>query len=82
MALVASELTTDVPGLFEVNAARLGEWLRCRFTADDLAQIVVPNELDLGVTIINEVSGILALQGEIKGEPVSMEGRGFFEFLT
>ena len=82
MALVAQELTTDVPANFQIHAARTADWLDCRFSADDLAQIILPNELDLGVTIINEVSGCLTLQGEVKGEQVSMEGRGFFEFLT
>jgi len=77
-----SELTTDVPANFQIHAARSADWLDCRFSADDLAQIILPNELDLGVTIINEVSGCLTLQGVVKGEQVSMEGRGFFEFLT
>jgi hypothetical protein len=82
MALVAHELTTDVPLSFEINAVRAADWVHCRFESDDLAQIIIPNELDLGVTIINEVSGALALQGQLKGETVSLQGRGFFEFLT
>ena len=82
MALAAPELTTDAPRRFIISAARQGDWLRSDFIADDLAQIVIPNEVDLGVTIINEVSGELALEGQVKGEPVQMKGRGFFEFLT
>lgn len=82
MALVAPELTTDVPRRFEVAAARRDDWLECRFSAGDLAQIIIPNETDLGVTIINEVSGKLELRGRAKGEPVHMDGEGFFEFLT
>jgi hypothetical protein len=82
MALVAHELTTEVPAHFQIQAARSPDWLNCRFSADDLAQIILPNELDLGVTTINEVTGSLRMEGEIKGEQVSMEGRGFFEFLT
>jgi hypothetical protein len=82
MALVSPELTTDVPRNFEVSARRGNDWLECRFAAADLAQIIVPNETNLGVTAINEVSGLLEVQGLVKGEPVSMSGRGFFEFLT
>jgi hypothetical protein len=82
MALVAPELTTDVPRRFEVSAKRDSDWLRCVFTSQDLAQLVVPDDLDLGVTIINEVSGQMEVEGQVKGEPVSMAGEGFFEFLT
>ena len=82
MSLLAPERTTDVPRRFTVRAARGDDWLDCCFTAEDIAQIVVPNETNLGVTIINEVGGVLRLTGRIKGEDAAMEGRGFFEFLT
>jgi hypothetical protein len=82
MALVAPELTTDIPQALEITAAAGGDSLRAFFTAYDVAQVVIPNETDLGVTIINEVSGRLTLRGEIKGEPVNIEGRAIFEFLT
>lgn len=82
MALLAPELATDVPRHFEVTAVRGSDRLECRFEADDVAQIILPNEVDLGVTIINEVSGVMRLEGSIASERVAMEGRGFFEFLT
>jgi hypothetical protein len=47
-----------------------------------VAQIVVPNETDLGETIINEVVGKFQAEGRVKGEEVSFAGEGFFEFLT
>lgn len=82
MALVAPERTTGVPERLEVTAAIRGDHLRCCFEAQDVAQVIIPNETDLGVTIINEVGGRLELEGEVKGEPVTLQGKGFFEFLT
>lgn len=82
MALVAPEHATDIPLRLDITAAIGGDHLRCRFEAEDVAQIVVPNETDLGQTIVNEVSGRLRLAGEVKGESVAMQGRAIFEFLT
>lgn len=82
MALLAPERATDVPRRFEITAERGSDRLACRFMADDVAQIILPNDTDLGVTIINEVSGVMSVEGAVSGEAVFMEGRGFFEFLT
>jgi hypothetical protein len=82
MALLAPERTTGVPRYLEVTAATGDDHLRCRFEAQDAAQLIIPNETDLGVTIINEVGGRLELEGQVKGEPVALEGKGFFEFFT
>jgi hypothetical protein len=49
---------------------------------EDLAQLVVPNETNLGETIINEVVGTVKAAGRLNGEKFDWEGRGFFEFLT
>lgn len=82
MALVMPEATTDVPHRLEVSARSRGDHLDFCFEATDVAQIAVPNETDLKTTVINEVSGRLEMEGKIKGEPVAMCGRGFFELLT
>lgn len=82
MALLAPERATDVPRRFEITAERGNDRLQCRFEAEDVAQIILPNDTDLGVTIINEVSGVMSVEGMVSGEAVVMEGRGFFEFLT
>lgn len=82
MTLVAPQMTTDVPRVLSIHATSKGDYLNCVFETEDIAQIVIPNETNLGVTVINEVSGMLTTEGRIKGEPVSMVGRGFFEFLT
>lgn len=82
MTLVAPQRTTDVPRVLSIHAASKDDYMDCVFEAEDIVQIVIPNETDLGVTIINEVSGTLSTEGRIKGEPISILGKGFFEFLT
>jgi hypothetical protein len=82
MGLVAPELTTEIPEALEVRAERGGDSLNLVFRGNDPAQIVIPNETDLGVTIINEVPGPVEVTGTLKGERVEMTGRGVFEFLV
>jgi hypothetical protein len=82
MTLVAPQSTTDVPRVLHIRAKSKDDYMNCTFESQDVAQIVIPNETDLGVTIINEVSGTLITEGRIKGETVFMTGGGFFEFLT
>ncbi len=81
MALIASELTTDVPARLHVEAEAGRNRLALAYRVEDLAQIVVPNETDLGVTVINETVGRVQAEGTIQGDTVRMEGRGHFEFL-
>jgi hypothetical protein len=82
MALISPETTTDVPRHLDVIASANGDELRCHFQAEDVAQVVVPNETDLDSTLINQVTGRVTLEGCADGEQVSMEGRGIFEFLN
>ncbi len=81
MALASPELVTDVPRTVEMRAAAGGDHLRFSCRGDELAQVVIPSETDLGVTIINEVTARFAVDGRLHGEPVAFEGRGFCEFL-
>jgi hypothetical protein len=81
MSLIAPSTRTDVPRELFVHGAADGDQLLCRFAASDLAEVVIPNDHDLGVTVINEVSGHVTLSGSVRGERVSMEGRAIFEFL-
>jgi hypothetical protein len=82
MALIAAEVTTDVPRTLDISARNGKDQLDLKFEAQDLAQIVIPNETDLGVTVINEVTGTIKASGQVKGDPVEIQGKGFFEFLT
>jgi hypothetical protein len=81
MALLAPEAATDVPRRIEVRAAAGGDHLRLSIEAEDVAQILVPNERDLGITAIHEVHGAARLRGVVRGERVAMEGHGMFELL-
>jgi hypothetical protein len=81
MGLLAPDARSDVPRTVEMIARDGADELTWRFEADDVVQVVIPSETDLGVTIINEVAGKLRLQGRVAGERVSMAGRGVCEFL-
>ncbi len=82
MALVAPESTADIPSSLDITAARGDDYLLYHFEPEDAAQIIIPNDTDLGVTIINEVAGHARLEGVVRGESVEMEGKTIFEFLT
>ncbi len=82
MALISPEWTTDVPRVLQIEAASAQDRLECRFEAQEVAQIIVPNETDLEETIINEAVGKFTARGRIKNEEVEIEGEGFFEFLA
>lgn len=81
MSLVAPGTVTDVPSAVVLTARGDGDALRCRFDAEDVAAVVIPNDHDPGVTVIHEVSGVLSVEGRVRGERVAMEGRAVFEFL-
>ena len=82
MGLITPESTPDVPRTFEIEAASGDDRVRCLFQAQDVGQIVVPNETDLEMTVINEVSGLIEGEGVVKGKSFSVHGQGLFEFLT
>ena len=82
MSLIAPEVTTDVPRSLEIDAVSGADHIHFCFETQDLAQLIIPNETDLGETTINEAVGVINAAGIIKGQPVDFEGKGFFEFLT
>lgn len=82
MGLVSPGSATGVPERLVVEAEAEGDWVRFEFSCADVAQVIIPNDDDLGVTIINEVSGGLELSGVVRGEPVSIRGSSIFEFLS
>jgi hypothetical protein len=81
MGLLRSEGSTDVPEKLRARAAARGDVLELEFTSKHVCQLVAPNDEDLGVTVINEVSGDLQLSGEVRGERIEVDGRAMFEFL-
>jgi hypothetical protein len=82
MALVAPGSASDVPKRLVVEAESRGDRIAFSFEALDVAQIIAPNDGDLGVTIINEVTGELTADGVVGGERVHLAGRSTFEFLS
>jgi hypothetical protein len=82
MALLSPEGQPDVPEVVELHADADGDSLDLRFAAQDLAQVVIPSETDLSVTIINEVTGRASVHGRIRGESIDVDGRTICEFLS
>lgn len=82
MALLAPEQLTDVPAKIGILARGRGDEVEAVFTSEELVQLVIPNDRDLGVTVINEVSGRYAVRGMLNGRTIEFQGRGFFEVLT
>lgn len=82
MALVEPGTAADVPATVHVHARGRGDEVEMRFDAEDLAQVIIPNDTDVdGVTIINEVTGHLVLHGNVGGTSVHLDGHGMFEFI-
>lgn len=81
MGLVSPGVATDVPRRLILRAASRGDRITAVFTTAEVAQLIIPNDDDLGVTIINEVSGRLTVEGTALGEPFQIENRAVFEFL-
>jgi hypothetical protein len=82
MALLSPGGTHDVPARLEVRARGTGDDLRLTFIAQDVVQIIIPNDADVeGVTVLNEVTGHVSARGMVRGSAVEMEGPGVFEFI-
>lgn len=81
MALVAPEMATDVARGIRARATAATNWIECDFAANDVAQVLIPSESDLGATIFNEVIGRTQVRGCIDGRPVDFEGRSVVEVI-
>jgi hypothetical protein len=81
MGLLSAGSTTDVPARMTLHARQGADWLQADFHTGDVAQVIVPNDRDLGVTAINEVVADVVLRGSIRGEAIEMDGHGVFERL-
>ena len=81
MALVAPEAACDVPRSLEVSAAAGRDWVECHAEAEEVAQVLIPSETGLGVTIFNEVTARTRVRGSVGGEEVAFEGRSILEFI-
>jgi hypothetical protein len=81
MSLVHPQLATDVPRELAFHGTADGDAIEARFRGEEVAQVIVPNDRDFGVTVINEVSGHLTVRARVRGETVAIDGRAVFEFL-
>lgn len=82
MALLAPGAATSVPETLTIIADADGDTLEIVMEASGVAQIVVPNDGDAGVTIVNEVAATLRASGRILDRPIEYRGRGMFEVLS
>jgi hypothetical protein len=82
MGLLAPQLSTDVAARLSVEARSAGDVVQLTVDNRDLAQVIVPNDVDLGSTIINEVVGTFALSGDVQNIAVGSRGQSFYEHVT
>jgi len=81
MALLHEQAVTDVPERLLIRAQGRGDFVDVEVRCREVMQILVPDDCGLGVTAITEVVSDIVADGEIRGEPLRMQGRGMFEFL-
>jgi hypothetical protein len=81
MALLAPGPLTELPRTVVLRAEGEGDWLEYRFEPKSVGQVVIPNDTDLGVSLLNEVAGRSSFRGRIGGEAFDVESRSIFELL-
>jgi len=82
MSLISPMGVKDVPERLEVEARGEGDAVDLVFETEDVAQIIVPNEVDAtGVTILNEVAARVTAHGRVRGAKLAFEGPGVFELV-
>jgi len=79
--LLAGGTAIDIPKRIRFEAQGRRDAVSGSFEAIDAAQIVVPNDHDLGTTLIHEVVGTFELGGSIRGQPFELRGNAVFEHL-
>lgn len=81
LALAVPEALTDVPARTTIVATSGDDRVECRTEPYDVAQVLIPSETELGVTIFNEVSARTTVRGRIDGTPLDFTGRSIMEFI-
>jgi hypothetical protein len=81
LALTRSATPMDVPARLSGRAEHGQDVIDFEFDGHNLCQLLVPNDYDLGTTVINEVSGNVRLEGLVGSERVALDGHAMFEFL-
>jgi len=81
LALTRPALPGDVPARLCGRAERGQDVIEFEFEAQNLCELLVPNDEGLGLTAINEASGRVHLEGTLSSEAVMLDGYAMFEFL-
>jgi len=81
LSLLAPETATDVPERLRISARGEGDNIDGEFTSMAAARVMVPRDVDLGLTIIHEVPGRLRLSGAVNGREVNVDAPAIAEFL-
>ena len=82
MRILCPGSASDLPASVTVRGGEGDDEVELRFAPDDYVRIVVPDERDeLGVVVLNEVTGRVTATGRVSGRAVELEGTGVFEFL-
>jgi hypothetical protein len=79
MDLVAPGRATDVPAVLEVEARDGEDVVEGELRVRDLAQIGVPNDRDLGTTVVTEARAEARFEGRVRGERLALEGDAILE---
>jgi hypothetical protein len=79
LSLLVPAHATAVPERIEVAAANGSDWLVGAIDTIDLARIVVPRDVDTGITVLKEVAGRASFRGRIVGRDVTVAGPAFLE---
>ncbi len=71
-----------VPARVQVEGRGEGDRISFSFETRDLAQVVIPKDEDpTGLAVINEAYGDLKVQGDLRGERISLSGPAFYEVV-
>lgn len=81
LSLLASSSATDVPTRIQIGGRDGDDRLEGAFECHDMARVLVPRDMDLGVTSIHEIKGRFVLDGMLGGEEVHIDAPAFAETL-
>ena len=81
LSLLAPSTSSDVPERLRITARDGRDRLEGRLECSDVARVLVPRDVDLGVTVIHEVKGRFVLDGKVGGADVHIDAPAFAETL-
>jgi hypothetical protein len=79
MGLLSPGRAADVPEVLEVRARDGDDVVEGELRVRDLAQIGIPNDGDLGTTVVTEALAEARFEGRVRGERLALAGRAILE---